>query len=148
MPGLEAELFLAGMRSFLNVLLSNIEADPQFQEKTRGKDFSLSNVIRLPPSFKEKGMEDAYMRFHLAEGKAEAEVATSPLQADVVLEGDWDTWKRVISGQEELSNAVVEGKIQVVQGAEKMDFEVISLIANAIMRSTVPMDVFKLIEPS
>jgi len=75
-------------------------------------------------------------------------VGTSPLEADLVLEGDWETWKNVISGQEELSNAVVEGKIKVVQGAEKMDFEVISLIANAIMRSTVPMDVFKLIEPS
>lgn len=145
---MEAELFLAGMKSFLNVLLSNIEADPQFQEKTKGKDFSLLNVIRLPPSFKEKGMEDAYMRIHIAEGKTETEVANTPLKADVVLEGEWETWKRVISGQEELSNAVVEGKIQVVEGAEKMDFEIISLIANAIMRSTVPMDVFKLIEPS
>ncbi|MEM2265985.1 MAG: hypothetical protein DSO02_05920 [Hadesarchaea archaeon] len=148
MPGVESDLFIAGVRSFLNVLISNIEADPQFQEKTKGKNFYLTNVIRLPPSFKEKGMEDAYMRIHLSEGKVEAEVGTSPLEADLVLEGDWETWKNVISGQEELSNAVVEGKIKVVQGAEKMDFEVISLIANAIMRSTVPMDVFKLIEPS
>ncbi len=148
MPGVEAELFLAGMKSFANVLLSNIEADPEFREKTKGKDFSLSNVIRLPPSFREKGMEDAHLRLRLAEGRAEAEVATSPLGADVVLEGDWDTWKKVISGQVELSDAVVEGRIQVVQGAEKMDFEIISLIANAMMRSTVPADVFKLIEPS
>jgi len=66
----------------------------------------------------------------------------------VVLEGDWDTWKRVISGQEELSNAVVEGKLQVTRGAEKMDFDLISLVANALMRSTVPLDVFKLIEPT
>ncbi|TDA32704.1 MAG: hypothetical protein DSO04_01785 [Hadesarchaea archaeon] len=148
MPGVESELFLAGMRSFVNVLLSNVEADPQFQEKTRGKDFSLCNVIRVPPSFREKGIEDAYLRLRLSEGKVEAEVATSLPQADVVLEGDWETWKRVISGQEELSNAVVEGKIQVTQGAEKMDFEIISLVANAMMRSTVPLDVFKLIEPS
>jgi hypothetical protein len=148
MPGPESELFLAGIRSFSNVLLSNVEADPQFQEKTRGKDFSLCNVIRLPPAFKEKGVEDTYLRLRLSEGKAEAEVTTSLPQADVVLEGDWETWKRVISGQEELSNAVVEGKLQVTRGAERMDFEIISLVANALMRSTVPLDVFKLIEPS
>ena len=148
MSGVESELFLAGIRSFLNVLLSNVEADPQFHEKTKGKDFSLCNVIRVPPSFREKGIEDAYLRLRLSEGKVEAEVTTSPPQADVVLEGDWDTWKRVISGQEELSNAVVEGRLQVTRGAEKMDFDLISLVANALTRSTVPLDVFKLIEPT
>jgi len=29
-----------------------------------------------------------------------------------------------------------------------MDFDLISLVANALMRSTVPLDVFKLIEPT
>ncbi len=144
---IESELFIAGIRSFLNVLMSNIEAQPDFKEKTKGKDFSLSPVIRVPDPFKEKGMSDVYMHIRLVDQRVESEVSTSPFEADVVLEGEWSTWKDILSGREELSNALAEEKLKITKGVDKLDFELISLIAGGMSNSTVPDSVFKLIEP-
>ena len=143
----ESELFIVGIRTFLDFLKSNIESHPDFNVKTKGRDYSLSPVIRVPESFKQLGIGDAFIYLRLVDQRVEYDVGTEPFEADVVLEGEWATWKNIVTGQEDIADSISAEKLKILKGFDKLNFDLISMMTESLTESKIPPEAVRVIEP-
>ena len=143
-----SELFIVGIRTFLDLLKSHIESHPDFKVRTKGRDYPLSLAVRTPESFKKSGIDDAFVYLRLVDQRVEYDVGTEHFEADVVLEGEWATWKNIVSGQEDLIDSISTDKLKILKGFDKLDFGLISMIVEGLTKARMPPEAIRLVEPN
>lgn len=142
----EAQLFYIGVQTFLQSLTSIVEGHPDYKKATEKVDLSVLWIIKTPESFKKAGIADTYITMHITNQGINVNVNTKPSKADVVLEAEWDNWKKLFTGEADFINFVAKGEIKV-KGLEKINTTLISIMMECIKGSQFPPELVKLIEP-
>lgn len=142
----EAQLFYVGVQTFLQGLTSTVEGHPDYKKVTEGVDLSVLWVIKVPETFKKAGITDTYINMHITSQGISVNVDTKPSRADATLEAEWDTWRKLFTGEADFMSTVAGGGIKV-EGLEKINPGLISIMMECIKGSQFPPELVKLIEP-
>ena len=147
---IQAQVFYEGVRAFVSVLTTDIQEHPNFKKVTEGLDLSLSIAIRTPESFKQFNIADTYVHLHIVNQQLKFDVDREPFRADVTIEGGWDTWKNIFTGQENIIESVMGEKIKIeILGELKINImDLFSILAEVVEKSKVPTQLLKFVEPT